>query len=59
MLSTLQRSYLRLMKYPSREMLISLGRWASRQGGLTQKEMGNRIRELGMVSLYFQESCKA
>lgn len=30
---------LRLMKCPSKELLISLGRWASGQGELTQVEI--------------------
>lgn len=34
---------LRLMKYPSRNALVSLGRWASRQGKLTQEEMDRKI----------------
>jgi len=39
------------MKYPGSDTLISLGRWASRQGELSQEEIENRIRELGMMSL--------
>ncbi|MDO8444714.1 MAG: Eco57I restriction-modification methylase domain-containing protein [Deltaproteobacteria bacterium] len=34
---------LRLMKYPSRNILISLGRWASRQGELRQEEIDRKI----------------
>lgn len=34
---------LRLMKYPSRDMLISLGRWASKQGELSQEEIDRKI----------------
>ena len=41
---------LRLMKSPSRGTVISLGRWASRQGELSQEEIDSRVRELGMVS---------
>lgn len=32
---------LRLMKYPSRDMFISLGKWASKQGEPTQEEIRN------------------
>lgn len=41
---------LRLMKYPDRDTLIFLGRWAARHGELSQEEIENRIREMGMVS---------
>jgi predicted RNA methylase len=34
---------LRLIKYPSREILISLGRWATRQFELTQEKIDNKI----------------
>ena len=37
---------LRFMKYPSRDTLISLGRWASRQGELSQEEIDRKIGSL-------------
>lgn len=37
---------LRLIKYPNRETLISLGKWASRHGELSQEEVDKKIGSL-------------
>ena len=37
---------LKLMKYPSREALIELGKWAKQNGELTQEMMDERLRQL-------------
>jgi adenine-specific DNA-methyltransferase len=37
---------LRMMKYPSREVLIALGEWASAQGGLTQVMLDDQLKKL-------------
>jgi adenine-specific DNA-methyltransferase len=37
---------LRRMRYPSREMLIQLGRWASKRGTLQQEELDQKIQSL-------------
>lgn len=37
---------LRLMKYPSRDTLIELGRWAMQQGILTQQKIDAKLEEL-------------
>jgi adenine-specific DNA-methyltransferase len=38
---------LRLMKYPSRQMLIALGKWASEQGHLTQAMLDDQLKKVG------------
>jgi hypothetical protein len=37
---------LRVLKYPSREALISIGKWAMRQGELTQEMIDKRLENL-------------
>jgi adenine-specific DNA-methyltransferase len=37
---------LRLLKYPSREILICLGVWAKAQGELTQQKIDQKIESL-------------
>jgi adenine-specific DNA-methyltransferase len=37
---------LRLMKYPSRADLVSLGRWAKKQRELTQEVIDRRLAQL-------------
>jgi endogenous inhibitor of DNA gyrase (YacG/DUF329 family) len=34
------------MKYPSRDTLIDLGKWAMQQGVLTQEEIDGKLRTL-------------
>ncbi len=42
---------LKLMKYPSREILIELGEWAMRQGMLTQEQIDAKVATLTESSL--------
>jgi hypothetical protein len=37
---------LKLMKYPSRESLIELGKWAMQQGALTQEQIDAKVGTL-------------
>jgi hypothetical protein len=37
---------LRLMKYPSRSVLIALGKWACEQSDLTQRTLDDRMKKL-------------
>jgi len=37
---------LRLMKYPSRDALMELGKWAMQQGTLTQEQIDARMGTL-------------
>ena len=39
-------THLRLMKYPSRQALIALGKWARAQSGLTQAMLDDQLKKL-------------